>query len=136
MAFWRKTPGLPELAARIRAVLVVLIALVGGSELAAAENTSALRGWGTTTCGAFAAMYKDDPKFAEDHLFDWAQGMMSGMNARSLLASEGSRDLASLPTDKQRSALRAFCDQRPLANYYEAVTDLYSSMPLVAQPTK
>ena len=58
------------------------------------------------------------------------------MNAQSLLGGEGSSDLRSSPPDKQRSALRAFCDRRPLANYYEAVMDLFFSMPLVAQPAK
>jgi hypothetical protein len=117
-------------------LVVLLIAVINGSELAIAENASALQGWGTVTCGAFASMYKDDPKFAEDHLFDWAQGMMSGMNVHSLLGGEGSKDLSFQPADKQRSALRAFCDRRPLANFYEAVMDLYLSMPLVAHPTK
>ena len=116
--------------------LVLMIAVGVFSARAVAENSSALKGWGTVTCGAFAQMYKDNPQFVEDHLFDWAQGMMSGMNARSLTVGEGSRNLDSLSLDRQRRALRAFCDQRPLANYYEAVIDLYTSLPFVAPPEK
>jgi len=112
----------------IRAAFVILIVLTGGSEFAAAEHM-ALQGWGTVTCAAFAYMYKEDPKLVEDHLFDWAQGMMSGLNAANIVGGQGTRDLGSMSTDQQRGALRTFCDRHPRSNYYDAVMDLFASMP-------
>ena len=103
------------------------------SDGANAQKQSALQGWGTVTCAAFANMYRDNPKFVEDHLFDWAQGMMSGLNFASASVM---RDLGSKSSETQQSALRAFCDQHPLANYFEAVTNLYLSMSIITPPAK
>jgi hypothetical protein len=72
-------------------------------------------------------MYADDPHRAETMFFSWAQGYWSKRNSNIL--NHQYRDLAG-STDAQRMALRSYCDQHPLATYFEATETVFHSFPL------
>jgi hypothetical protein len=83
-------------------------------------------GWGTSTCAQFANLYRSDPEFVEEHLFIWAQGFMSGLNV-ALQGDTGlTKNLGSMSTAQQQGAIRAYCNDHPLATYIDAVLDLWS----------
>ena len=90
----------------------------------------ATMGWGTVTCTAFANMYRGDPKLVEEHLFDWAQGFMSGINSALIGDSGLSKNLNSMSIDQQKRAIRAYCNDHPLANYIDAIWDLFNRFSL------
>jgi hypothetical protein len=60
----------------------------------------------------------------------WAQGFMSGENL-SQFASDGQyRDLEAMTDEAQEASLRNYCDEHPMAEFYKAVMDLYSKLPV------
>jgi hypothetical protein len=75
---------------------------------------------------AFGSDYRKNPSEMENFYMTWAQGFMSGMNVISLPQY---RDLAAMSLDEQKSALRTYCDQHPLADYGIAVMYLYMKLP-------
>jgi hypothetical protein len=77
------------------------------------------------SCSEFAEFYQKEPSRAESVMFSWAQGYMSGINERG----SPRKNIAGMPLDKQKQSIRVFCDQRPLANVYDAVRDLYLQLP-------
>jgi hypothetical protein len=65
-------------------------------------------GIGTATCLQFATEYRADAGI-EQRFFDWAQGLMSGIND-ALEDNMGKyRDLNSMPIAQQKEILRAYC---------------------------
>jgi hypothetical protein len=111
---------------------IVSTFLLGAITFTQAEDTKkemALMGWGAFTCAQFANMYRDDPKFTEEHFFNWAQGFMSGLNFATI--GQGiSMNLGSISTEQQQRAIRAYCNEHPLGNYLDAVLDLYNRFSL------
>ncbi len=89
----------------------------------------ALSGAGGKTCAVFAKDYKDSPVIIEDYYFAWAQGFMTGFNTAQLAAKQRTRNLGGVSIDQQQARIRAFCNRKPLADYFEAVIDLYLSLP-------
>ena len=53
---------------------------------------------------------------------------MTGLNASAVRANSGYRDMNSMTTDAQQAYLRRYCDERPLANYLQAVLSLYETL--------
>lgn len=88
----------------------------------------AAMGWGSSsTCAEFANMYRGNP---QEHFFNWAQGFMSGLNFAAIGRTGMSMNMGSMSTDQQERAIRAYCNEHPLANYIDAVLDLYSRFSL------
>jgi hypothetical protein len=113
--------------AYMQRTFIVSAFLLGAITFTQAEDTKemAAMGWGIMTCAVFANMYRGDPEFAEEHSFNWAQGFMSGLNFAAIGNSGISMNLHSMSTDQQRRAIRAYCNDHPLANYVDAVLDVY-----------
>ena len=80
-------------------------------------------GIGTATCLQFATEYRADAGI-EQRFFDWAQGLMSGIND-ALEDNMGKyRDLNSMPIAQQKEILRAYCDDQPAATYRNGINAL------------
>jgi hypothetical protein len=90
-------------------------------------NILALRG--LRSCGQFAKDYQQSPLMAEDVYFAWTEGFLSGANQAVKSLSRPLRDLSGLPLDAQKAFIRGYCDQHPLAQYCDAVIELYSQFP-------
>jgi hypothetical protein len=121
----------------MRSWLIAAAFLLGLPEVASAgsditgREAIAIQGWGTITCAAFGNMYRDNPKFVEEHTTDWALGFMSGMNFKAITRDESSRNLKTFSVQEIQRRLRQYCDQHPLGNYIDAVIDLYISTNVV-----
>jgi hypothetical protein len=112
---------------------VVSAFLLAAITLAQAEEPRkewAAAGPGIFSCTEYANIYRGDPKFAENHWFAWAQGFMSGLNFAAIGQTGISMNLNSMSIDQQQRALRAYCNDHPLANYIDAVLDLYNRLSL------
>ncbi len=96
----------------------------------AAMAEKGLAGAGAFPCAEFTDQYKENPRKVEGVYFTWAQGFMSGLNAGLVLSDSVTPDLHpnDFDTEDQRRHIRHYCDQRPLADYFEAVIDLYYEM--------
>jgi hypothetical protein len=92
-------------------------------------------GAGTISCGEFARSHrKNDPP--EVLFFTWAQGFMTGLNVAGFSSEKlPPRNLAGTAMEHQLRHVRSFCDRRPLAQYYEAVVDLFQSLPVTTIKT-
>jgi len=73
-------------------------------------------GIGTATCLQFATAYRADAGI-EQRFFDWAQGLMLGINDALEDTMGKYRDLNSMPIAQQKEILRAYCDDHPAATY-------------------
>jgi|GEM_PF-5281765 len=111
----------------MRSVTVSAIIVLMTTISASAET--ALWGVGAKTCGIFASNYLINPKLADDLYHSWAQGFMSGLNYAKVEATGDSRDLTAMPTEEQMARIKKYCNARPLADYVDAVMDLYKSLP-------
>jgi len=117
----------------MRRTFLLITFLLGAMTFTRAADVKkeiAAMGWGTITCTAFANMYRDDPKVAEEHSVNWAQGFMSGLNFANLGNNGFSMNLHSKSTDQQQRAIRAYCNDHPIADYIDAVLDLYTHLDL------
>jgi hypothetical protein len=118
-----------QLAAEAKMKLLRMLAWLLLTQTAAfGADEMALRGVGTSTCGEFANLYAKDPHSVETIFFAWAQGYWSSENA-NLLSKGQYRELAG-SSDVQRSAIRAYCNQHPLATYWQATVAVFYSFPL------
>ena len=111
----------------MRSVTVSAIIILMTTISASAAN--ALWGVGAKTCGVFASNYLINPTLADDLYHSWAQGFMSGLNYAKMEATGDSRDLSAMPTEEQMAHIKKYCNARPLADYVDAVTDLYKNLP-------
>jgi hypothetical protein len=80
-------------------------------------------GIGTATCVQFATEYRADAGI-EQRFFDWAQGLMSGINDALEDTMGKYRDLNSMPIAQQKEILRAYCDDHPAAMYRNGINAL------------
>ena len=71
-------------------------------------------GIGTATCVQFATEYRADAGI-EQRFFDWAQGLMSGINDALEDTMGKYRDLNSMSITQRKEILRAYCDDHPAA---------------------
>jgi hypothetical protein len=58
-----------------------------------------------------------------------AQGFMSAMNAEAIAHSRPFRLIEGRQAAAHKLAIRSYCDAHPLAQYAQAVVDLYNSLP-------
>jgi hypothetical protein len=93
-----------------------------------ADARSTAVGLGVRTCAQFAEEYRKDPKGFDDLYFQWAQGLLSGMNS-------GLSDLNRIEllpvgfgSEKQQAFIRLYCDQHPLSFYLQAVYALFARL--------
>jgi|HubBroStandDraft_6_1064221.scaffolds.fasta_scaffold1591586_2 hypothetical protein len=100
------------------------VALLVGE--ASAKEVAAM-GAGTSTCAQFAIRYRASPELVESEYYTWAQGFMSARNVQKLTENRSSQNLDSIPTGVQKMRLRTYCDNHPLAEYLDAIMDLYDS---------
>ncbi|SEG29281.1 hypothetical protein SAMN04488115_104168 [Bosea lathyri] len=110
----------------MRRLLSTLFLMVATGAVAQAP---VIAGPGMVSCAEFAEAYRRNPGPTEIQFFAWAQGYMSATNEPMRVRNEPTRNLIGIPTASQKQRLRAFCDQRPLANFYQAVRNLYESLP-------
>ena len=80
-------------------------------------------GIGTATCVQFATEYRADAGI-EQRFFDWAQGLMSGINDALEDTIGKYRDLNSMSIAQQKEILRAYCDDHPAATYRNGINAL------------
>jgi hypothetical protein len=119
----------------VRFVLVIL----GGLTIGSAVNGAEMTGVGSQTCAKFASDYRSSPEFTENLYFTWAQGYLGGLNmgirimgvrmTDAKAKEKNGRDLMGLTLDAQMAFLRDYCNQHPLAAYYQAVVQLFSQLP-------
>lgn len=114
---------------------ICIAALLAVSLTQARAETFAIMGEGALTCGQFAAQYKADPRFTEDHFYAWTMGFMSGANTVAMSSKQDFRDLKGWTTNRQMGFLRLYCDNHPLLNYGIAVIALYKSLPVLPART-
>jgi hypothetical protein len=114
-------------------IVFQLVAIIMIIPLALADDKQswAMMGAGASTCGKFAEMYRENPAIAEALAFSWAQGFMSSMNvARSVVSvsypTAVQLNLNSISLERQKSLIRAYCNEHPLDDYPSAVMKLYS----------
>jgi hypothetical protein len=108
---------------------VTVAVIIGLMTTISASAETALWGVGAKTCGIFASNYLINPKLADDLYHSWAQGFMSGLNYAKAEAVGDSRDLSAMPTEEQMARIKKYCNAHPLADYVDAVIDLYKSLP-------
>lgn len=95
----------------------------------ASAQVPVFAGAGMVSCAEFAEAYRQNPGPVETQFFSWAQGYMSANNEPKRLRNEPTRNLRGISNATQKQLLRAFCDQRPLSNFMQAVRGLYDSLP-------
>jgi len=115
---------------------VTLSAIIISMATISASAETAFWGVGAKTCGVFANYYKINPKLADDLYFSWAQGFLSGINYKSIVVNGDSRDLSSIDIEQQMTHVRKYCDERPLADFIDAVMDLYKDLPEIKKIQK
>ena len=105
----------------------------GSSEVRA--DAGYAMGAGTLTCAEFGRRYKDasSPDTMETIFFSWAQGYMTALNYLLLQNINRERDLGAVPVETQEAKIRQYCDAHPLADYADAVFELFQQFPLSSE---
>jgi hypothetical protein len=117
---------------RLATILILPLLL---AQLAEAAESGQGIGVGDDLCAQFSKAYSANPARAEDIYWNWAMGMMSGLNFASVANSNVLRDLTG-DQDIFRRAMRSYCDRHPLTTYSGAVLDLYVSLPMKKTKSK
>ena len=117
--------------------LMVLVSVTANPSTAA-ESGGGGYGIGMQTCGQFAEAYVAHPDVTENLYFTWAQGFMTGLNFMATVVKQPAReinggDVASMKS--YRTSIRSFCNEHPLAAYYEGVARLWRSLPSIPPKT-
>jgi len=99
-----------------------------------AARSAYIVGMGLHSCAEFGQDYKASPQYWEPLYFFWAQGYMSGINFLTMPVLNKYHDLTAMTIDEQMLRLRNYCDVHPLKSYYDAVLELFDSLPML--PTK
>ena len=64
----------------------------------------------------------------ENTYFDLGRCFMSGMNWIDVKHDRTSKDIMSLSTADQKQLIRNYCNEHPLASFWEAVIDVYNRL--------
>ena len=108
--------------------VLLALAIIGAlCTTALSEEPIVIRGVGAKSCAVFAANYKLTPKLAEMVYDSWAQGFMSGMNISLFFEYKPMRTIPA--TDQLTSGIRQLCSRRPLADFYQIVSDYFEPLP-------
>ena len=90
-----------------------------------------MMGAGTSTCAFFGQQFKENPQAKAVEYMSWAQGFMTGENALMIATNGLSRDLSAHGgLNGQAVFLQDYCDAHPLLLWFDAVSTLYSQLPL------
>jgi hypothetical protein len=116
----------------MRTAIIATVLLLTAS-VANAQEAHVGMGFGTLTCGEFAQHYRQSVEF-ENYYFTWAQGYMTAMNIGISIQKHQFRDLASRPVNDEKTSIRLYCNNHPLAEYLSAIMDLYNSLPIKDSP--
>lgn len=119
----------------ICALLLSATALAAQAPVSRDTDPAPFRGLGTSACGQFAKFYAQSPIQTEDVYFQWALGFMSGLNTAFYWAPNPNyiKNLNAISVEYKQEKLRAYCNTHPLANYADAVADLFNSLPVMPQ---
>ena len=98
------------------------------SQASADDDNKVLSGPGAQTCGEFAFDLRVN-RNTENTYFDWAEGFISGMNWTDVMNGHTAKDIMALSVADQKQVIRNYCNEHPLASYWEAVIDLYNRLP-------
>jgi hypothetical protein len=111
-----------------------MLLVASGWPINATAAEMELMGLGASTCGQFASSYRKSPELVELNYFAWAQGYLSGLNMGSLVQGGLSKNIGGISTDEQQRIIRQYCNDHPLSNYNQAVTDLYFRFQNMSNP--
>jgi hypothetical protein len=116
------------------AVVTLMMIIASGTTGHAAGDGVEMSGVGTQTCAKFASDYRSSADFTENLYYTWAQGYMAGLNmgVRIMNANakeKSGRDVTGLTLAAQKAFLRDYCNQHPLADYYQGVIQLFGKLP-------
>ena len=92
---------------------------------ASATDGKTLRGPGARTCEEFAFNLRVNLN-TETTYSDWAEGFISGMNWTDVMNGHTAKNIMALSVADQKQVIRNYCNEHPLASYWEAVIDLYN----------
>lgn len=112
---------MPVLVRSMKRVAFVLLILVLAAARAHATDYATM-GAGTSSCGQFSSA-RTAPEAAA--YFNWALGLMSGLNISRLASGWVTKNLASMPVEEQEMAIAKYCNDHPLRSFNEAVMDIY-----------
>jgi hypothetical protein len=90
-------------------------------------------GLGSHTCAQFADQYRGNQAF--DVAYNqWAEGFMSGWNLALMDSQHVYRDLNAKTYEVQAVFLHQYCDNHPLAFFFQAAIALFATLPLKREP--
>lgn len=112
--------------------VMLAIAFVSLAEACAADSLG--RGIGSQTCAQFAEQYRGSPQTADLAYMSWAQGFTTGFNFSLAGSKNVFRDLDTKSFETQATYLRQYCNDHPLATFFQAVVDLFSTLPFKKMP--
>lgn len=84
-------------------------------------------GEGARSCAEFGELYKNQTH-VEALFFQWAQGMMTGINVVIAANGQETTNLTLRDVKSQMGDIRLYCATNPLAFYLQAVLDLFDRM--------
>jgi hypothetical protein len=104
-----------------------IIILAGAAYSQQATNAGAA-GAGGTSCAVFGDGYKKWSNEIEGTYFQWAQGMMSGMNFIIYARKQTTTNLNTWGMERQMQFIRLFCANNPLVPYNFSVISLFDTI--------
>jgi len=115
--------------------IILAIALA----IASVQNSfadAAANGLGVLTCAHFAEQYRESPQAADVAYSSWAEGFMSGWNWALMDSQHVYRDLGegAKTYEVQTLFLHQYCNNHPLALFFQAVIALFNTLPLKRAP--
>ena len=117
----------------MKSSLVATLIVAGISSGACAEGAAAVVGYGAMSCSRLAEMYRLHHSSTEKEMSLYMLGYLSGLNDAQAMVKRGDqmRDLAGVSRDGMMNAVRAVCDQKPLAPVFGIMGDYWISLPRV-----
>lgn len=77
----------------------------------------------------FNKILADDPKWAKDNYYSWAQGFMAGSNSERIHNKQPSVIVNSISEDEKWEKLKGYCKDHPDRSFLEGVLVLFLSLP-------
>ena len=106
----------------VRALTVLLLAVLGSTATVAQETVTAVAGAGSRTCAQMETDIADLPNVRRAYV-SWMQGYLSGRNAAREAAQLELVDIADY--EAQWEWIVAWCDERPERGFVEAVGAMF-----------
>jgi hypothetical protein len=117
----------------VRSLLIMKVVVATASSLwvwttTASSESLVWNGAGIRSCTQYAQNVRSGGEDMRSFFFTWAQGFMSGLNASLLVSSQTPVNQAAKSVNDQQAFIDRYCDQKPLADYVNAVLSLYDTM--------